>query len=156
MNNDLTFDGWRYKRNLYIIFLDTWLDLFYRSRNIWKKINSFIMMKQTFNEMCSGGVLSVVILRDWVLFSFQCFEIWVRTLLDITSLHWFSLDDPKEDARIFLSLLHILGGGSNITSLKSSIFFKYIQQNFSDSLSESNGEWEYWKDSAFKNMFLKL
>ena len=68
-------------------------------------------MEKHFSDMCTGGDMYVEIGRDWVLLSFQRFKIRVRTLLDITSLYWFPVDDPKKPAILFLSLVDRSGGG---------------------------------------------
>ena len=76
--------------------------------------------------MFSGWDIAVELGYLWVLFSFQHFKRWFRTLWNTSSSDWFTVDDTKESPRIFLSSLHILGGVSTITSMKLSVFLVYL------------------------------
>ena len=81
------------------------------------------MMEKKFSEMCSGGDMELELECSRVLLSSQRLKRRVITLLDITSLYGFYVDDTKEATIIFNSSLNLLGGGSKITSLKLSIDF---------------------------------
>ena len=98
------------------------MEVFLRG-NISKSKHHFRIMEQTFTEINYDGNMAMEIGRELVLVSSRNFKMSVRTILDITSLDWFSLDKSKEAERIFNLSWSSFGGGSIIINLKSSNYF---------------------------------